>query len=76
MIFLLMLIRDLDNPFGYYEAGSSADVTLQPLQDAAARLSKLAEGGGNSQLVQLDLQAAARLRAALDDAPGQTSGGL
>jgi hypothetical protein len=45
MIFLLMLIRDLDNPFGYYEAGSSADVTLQPLQDAAARLSKLADGG-------------------------------
>jgi hypothetical protein len=42
MIFLLMLIRDLDNPFGYYEGSSSADVTLQPLQDTAGRLAKLA----------------------------------
>jgi hypothetical protein len=42
MIFLLMLIRDLDNPFGYYEAGSSADVTLRPLEDTIARLAKLA----------------------------------
>ena len=42
MIFLLMLIRDLDNPFGYYESGSSADVTLQPLEDTVARLAKIA----------------------------------
>jgi hypothetical protein len=42
MIFLLMLIRDLDNPFGYYEGSSSADVTLQPLLDTAGRLAKIA----------------------------------
>jgi hypothetical protein len=42
MIFLLLLIRDLDNPFGYYESGSSADVTLQPLEDSVARLAKIA----------------------------------
>jgi hypothetical protein len=44
MIFLLMLIRDLDNPFGYYEAGSSADVTLQPLDDTVGRLAVMAGG--------------------------------
>ena len=38
MVFLLMLIRDLDNPFGYYEGASSADVSLQPMLDTAARL--------------------------------------
>jgi predicted membrane chloride channel (bestrophin family) len=42
MIFLLMLIRDLDNPFGYYDAGSSADVTLAPLEDTVGRLAKMA----------------------------------
>lgn len=42
MVFLLLLIRDLDNPFGYYESGSSADVTLQPLEDTVGRLAKLA----------------------------------
>jgi hypothetical protein len=44
MIFLLLLIRDLDNPFGYYESGSSADVTLQPLEDTVGRLTALAGG--------------------------------
>jgi predicted membrane chloride channel (bestrophin family) len=38
MIFLLLLIRDLDNPFGFYERNSSADVSLKPLQDTALRL--------------------------------------
>jgi len=42
MIFLLMLIRDLDNPFGYYERYSGADVSLKPLQDTADRLTQLA----------------------------------
>jgi len=46
MIFLLMLIRDLDNPFGYYEGSSSADVTLQPLVDSAGRLAKIAGTDG------------------------------
>ena len=38
MVFLLMLIRDLDNPFGYYERFSGADVSLDPLVTAAERL--------------------------------------
>ena len=42
MVFLLMLIRDLDNPFGYYEGASSADVSLQPLLDTIVRLADLA----------------------------------
>jgi predicted membrane chloride channel (bestrophin family) len=42
MIFLLMLIRDLDNPFGYYERYSGEDVSLKPLQDTAGRLTQLA----------------------------------
>ena len=42
MVFLLLLIRDLDNPFGYYEGSSSADVTLQPLEETVGRLAKLA----------------------------------
>jgi prevent-host-death family protein len=42
MVFLLMLIRDLDNPFGYYEGASSADVSLQPLLDTIGRLADLA----------------------------------
>ncbi len=42
MIFLLMLIRDLDNPFGYYERYSGEDVSLKPLEDAVSRLAQLA----------------------------------
>jgi hypothetical protein len=42
MVFLLMLIRDLDNPFGYYERYSGADVSLKPLEDAARRLATIA----------------------------------
>jgi hypothetical protein len=42
MIFLLMLIRDLDNPFGYYERYSGADVSLKPLEDAASRIARIA----------------------------------
>jgi hypothetical protein len=38
LAFLLLLIRDLDNPFGYYEAGSSEEVSLKPLADAIARM--------------------------------------
>ncbi len=43
MIFLLMLIRDLDNPFGYYEQSSSEDVSLKPLVDTAERLADIAQ---------------------------------
>jgi len=42
MIFLLMLIRDLDNPFGYYDRASSEDVSLKPLEDAVGRLGQIA----------------------------------
>ncbi len=42
MVFLLMLIRDLDNPFGYYERYSGADVSLKPLEDSARRLARIA----------------------------------
>lgn len=38
MVFLLLLIRDLDNPFGYYERSSGEDVSLKPLEDALARI--------------------------------------
>ncbi|MEI8207099.1 MAG: hypothetical protein WCG03_09510 [Kiritimatiellales bacterium] len=41
MIYLLMLIRDLDNPFGYYDDNSWEDVSLKPLEDAVGRLSRL-----------------------------------
>lgn len=42
LIFLSLLIRDLDNPFGYYESSSGADVSLAPLEATAERLAKLA----------------------------------
>ena len=42
MIYLLMLIRDLDNPFGYYQRFSGEDVSLKPLEDAASRLAQIA----------------------------------
>ena len=49
MVFLLMLIRDLDNPFGYYEGASNADVSLQPLLDTAGRLAKIASAQQSAQ---------------------------
>lgn len=42
MVYLLMLIRDLDNPFGYYERYSGEDVSLKPLEDASGRLAQVA----------------------------------
>jgi hypothetical protein len=42
MIYLLMLIRDLDNPFGYYDRDSSEDVTLKPFVDTVSRLAQIA----------------------------------
>lgn len=38
LTFLIILIRDLDNPFGFYEASSAEDVSLQPLEDFLARM--------------------------------------
>jgi hypothetical protein len=40
--FMILLIEDLDNPFGYYERGSTQDVSLKPILDAVARLRDLA----------------------------------
>jgi hypothetical protein len=36
LCFLLTLIRDLDNPFGHYDARSYEDVSLKPIEDAIA----------------------------------------
>jgi len=41
MVFLNLLIRDLDNPFGYYEGDSAEDVSLKPLDDVIAHLKPL-----------------------------------
>ena len=42
LVFLLTLIRDLDNPFGYYERFSGADVTLKPFEDTIRRVARMA----------------------------------
>ncbi len=42
MIYLLFLIRDLDNPFAYYERYSGEDISLKPLEDTACRLAEIA----------------------------------
>jgi hypothetical protein len=78
LVFLLMLIRDLDNPFGYYERYSGADVVLASLDATISRLSRLAGanlvvaggagGSGAGISIELDSGAAEMLRAALDDA--------
>jgi predicted membrane chloride channel (bestrophin family) len=41
LIFLIFLIRDLDNPFGYYENSSSEDVSLKPLDDVTDHINRL-----------------------------------
>lgn len=46
MVFLLLLIRDLDNPFGYYERASGADVSLHPLLEATRRIEAARYGAG------------------------------
>jgi hypothetical protein len=49
--FLLVLIRDLDNPFGHSERGSHEDVSLKPLEDArgevAGRIETLGGAAGS-----------------------------
>jgi hypothetical protein len=44
LVFLLLLIKDLDNPFGYYERFSGADVTLDPFARSISRLKAMAGG--------------------------------
>jgi predicted membrane chloride channel (bestrophin family) len=41
--FLGLLIKDLDNPFGYYEGGSQEDVSLKPIDDAISRLKVISQ---------------------------------
>jgi len=36
--YLILLIRDLENPFAYYDEHSSADVSLKPLENSIARI--------------------------------------
>lgn len=43
LVFLNLLIQDLDNPFGYYEGDSAEDVSLKPLDDLMAHLKSLAD---------------------------------
>jgi hypothetical protein len=40
LLFLLRLIRDLDNPFGQYDASSCEDVSIKPIDDAVARIAE------------------------------------
>jgi hypothetical protein len=44
LVFLNLLIQDLDNPFGYYDQASAEDVSLKPLEDVwrAVELRRLA----------------------------------
>lgn len=41
LVFLILLIRDLDNPFGFYESTSAEDVSLKPLEDLIKRQKNL-----------------------------------
>lgn len=43
LLFLLRLIKDLDNPFGYYEKKSHSDVSLKPVEDAISRIQEKIE---------------------------------
>ena len=42
LVFLFLLIRDLDNPFGYYERLSGADVSLDAFKNSLKRLEQIA----------------------------------
>ena len=43
LTFLIMLIRDLDNPFAHHESSSAEDVSLKPLEDFIHRMQSLAD---------------------------------
>jgi len=44
LLFLLMLIKDLDNPFGFYDKDSHNDVSLKPIDDAIFRIEEKING--------------------------------
>lgn len=48
--YLIVLIRDLDNPFGYYEKSSAEDVSLHPLEDFIARLQAVVAGDPQAEV--------------------------
>jgi hypothetical protein len=48
LVFLNLLIHDLDNPFGYYEGDSAEDVSLKPLDDLIDHLKLLADMPGQA----------------------------
>lgn len=50
LLFLLRLIRDLDNPFGYSDAASFEDVSTKPIDDAVARIASRLERAAASRL--------------------------
>lgn len=43
LTFLILLIRDLDNPFGHYQGNSAEDVSLKPLEDFVAKMAARAK---------------------------------
>jgi len=43
LLFLLRLIKDLDNPFGHYDRESFEDVSLKPIHDAITRINEKIE---------------------------------
>jgi len=43
LLFLLRLIRDLDNPFGHYDRSSFEDVSIKPIVDAITRIADTIE---------------------------------
>jgi len=57
MRFLGLLIRDCDNPFGYYEGGSVADVSLKPIDDVIARLQEIQSHVNDSAVAHGDASA-------------------
>ena len=51
--YLILLIRDLDNPFGYYESDSAEDVSLRPLEDCIARISRRVKRSRGNDVAKL-----------------------
>lgn len=41
LIYMVILIKDLDNPFGYYDNSLSQDISLKPLSDFRRRIKEL-----------------------------------
>jgi predicted membrane chloride channel (bestrophin family) len=43
LMFLIKLIKDLDNPFGYYDDASHSDVSLKPVDEAISKIQEKIE---------------------------------